>query len=162
MRPYRFAAIKKLMLTAFSLLALIFCTQAALAQPGQGQGQGQRMNPEARISELISVLEITPEQEPAFREAMGRIAQEQRENMRERNQAERMERQAQREEMQARRAEMQAQRAEMQAMSESILATVLSTEQLTKFREMQERQAREMQSRMRDRAQQQPPVRHGN
>ncbi len=150
MRPYRFAAIKKVMFTTFSLLALLFCTQAALAQPAQGQGQGQRMNPEARISELISVLEITPEQEPAFREAMGKIAQEQRNNMRERNQAERIERQARREEMQARRAEMQTQRAEMQAMSESILAPVLSTEQLAKFRAVQEQQAEEMRSRMRE------------
>ncbi len=52
--------------------------QFAYAQPGRGMG----MDPEAQIKELITQLEITSEQEPAFRAAMAQVNEMRMENMR--------------------------------------------------------------------------------
>jgi hypothetical protein len=70
-------------------LALALGASALQAQPGSGQGGGpglgggggMRMNPEARIQELIGTLEVTPAQEPAFREAMAKVIELQRSAM---------------------------------------------------------------------------------
>lgn len=78
------------LLTSFILVLGINTLQA---QPGSGQGggqgqgggMGQGMNPEVRIQELIVELEITAQQESAFRAAMGQINELRMANMREMN-----------------------------------------------------------------------------
>jgi hypothetical protein len=78
------------LLTSFILALGINTLQA---QPGSGQGggqgqgggMGQGMNPEVRVQELIAELEITAEQESAFRAAMGQINELRMANMREMN-----------------------------------------------------------------------------
>ena len=65
-------------------LVLTLGSQTLLAQPGAGGGGGMGMgNPEARVAELIATLEITSQQEAAFREAMGKINEMQMSAMRE-------------------------------------------------------------------------------
>ncbi len=57
-------------------LMLALGSHHALAQPGSGNGGGRGMggmNPEQQVKELITQLDVTPEQEPAFREAMAKV-----------------------------------------------------------------------------------------
>ena len=64
----------------FALLATFFIAlgaQFGYAQPG---GEMQ-MNPEQQIKELISQLDVSAEQEPAFREAMAQVNAMRMENM---------------------------------------------------------------------------------
>ncbi|MDO8291210.1 MAG: hypothetical protein Q7T44_18525, partial [Parvibaculum sp.] len=71
----------------FTTLVLTLSSQILLAQPGAGAGGGGggmgMGNPEARVTELIATLEITSQQEAAFREAMGKINEMQMSAMRE-------------------------------------------------------------------------------
>jgi Spy/CpxP family protein refolding chaperone len=72
---------KTALLALMTSLVLALSASALQAQPGSGQGGGpglgggggMRMNPEARVQQLLTALEITPEQEPAFREAMAKV-----------------------------------------------------------------------------------------
>lgn len=78
---------KSKLIPLFTTLVLTLGSQTLLAQPspgGGGGGGGMGMgNPEARVTELIATLEITSQQEAAFREAMGKINEMQMAAMRE-------------------------------------------------------------------------------
>lgn len=124
------------------LLAMISST------PALAQNAGMQ-NPEARIKELIEVLDISAEQEPAFREAMARVNAQQRESMRTMRQGQRQEQsQGQGQRQGQGREMMRARMAELQKITEEALTPVLSTEQMAKFREHQaaqtQRQMRQM------------------
>lgn len=71
--------------TVFTAVVLSVLAQAGMAQPGGGQGGGMNMgmNSEAQIKELIAQLDVTSEQEPAFREAMAQIGEMRRAAMQE-------------------------------------------------------------------------------
>ncbi len=137
---------------AIFVTALLFVIgpQSALAQGGGG---GMRMDPETRIKELISALEVTSEQEPAFREVMARINEQQRTAMRDM----RVGRDGQAgtpPDGSARqgsgngpRAGMER-RGEMQKQMEEQLATVLTAEQITKYRELEAARMAQMRERM--------------
>lgn len=115
------------LLTAFSLA---LAGTALQAQPGSGQGGGpglgggggMRMNPEARVQQLIEQLAITSEQEPAFRAAMAQINEQQMAAMQGMRQGGGQ--------------GMQERRAQMQAQAEALLAPVLTQEQMARFREL--------------------------
>ncbi len=68
---------KSKLIPLLTTLVLTLGSQTLLAQPGSGGGGGGggmgMGNPEARVTELIATLEITSQQEAAFREAMGKI-----------------------------------------------------------------------------------------
>lgn len=78
---------KSKLIPLLTTLVLTLGSQTLLAQPGSGGGGGGggmgMGNPEARVTELIATLEITSQQEPAFREAMGKINELQMSAMRE-------------------------------------------------------------------------------
>ena len=75
---------KSKLIPLLTTLVLTLGSQTLLAQPGAGGGGGMGMgNPEARVAELIATLEITSQQEAAFREAMGKINEMQMSAMRE-------------------------------------------------------------------------------
>ncbi len=79
---------KSKLIPLFTTLVLTLGSQTLLAQPGPGAGGGGgggmgMGNPEARVTELIATLEITSQQEAAFREAMGKINEMQMSAMRE-------------------------------------------------------------------------------
>lgn len=75
---------KSKLIPLFTTLVLTLGSQTLLAQPGSGGGGGMGMgNPEARVTELIATLEITSQQDAAFREAMGKINEMQMSAMRE-------------------------------------------------------------------------------
>ena len=65
------------LIALLTTLFIVFGAQFAYAQPERGLG----MNPEQQIKELISQLDINTEQEPAFREAMGKVNTMRMENM---------------------------------------------------------------------------------
>lgn len=131
-------------LALLASLALALGASALQAQPGSGQGGGpglgggggMRMNPEARIQELISTLEVTPAQEPAFREAMAKVIELQRGAMAGMRQGG----------GQGAGQAMQR-RAEMQQQVQALLAGVLTEAQLAKFGAAEEARM----SRMRER-----------
>jgi len=152
-----------LMTTAF----IAFGAQFAYAQPGRGMG----MDPEQQIKEMISQLDITKEQEPAFREAMGKVNAMRMEGMGgmregrgpgqgqgpgpdashdghnapgdQASSAPRGQGQGQDMEMMAKR------RAEMEEKTLAILAPVLSGAQITKYKELEAARMEQMMSRMR-------------
>lgn len=150
----------------FTLLATIFISlgaQFAYAQPERGMG----MDPEKQIKELITQLDITTEQEPAFREAMGKVnamnmeSMGQMRGMREGQSQSDGQSKAHDdhvpEDAQAganargsgRGMEMMAQRrAEMEEKTQAILAPVLSSAQLEKFKELEAARMEKMMSRM--------------
>lgn len=78
---------KSKLIPLVTTLVLTLGSQTLLAQPGSGGGGGGggmgMGNPEARVTELIATLEITSQQEAAFREAMGKINEMQMSAMRE-------------------------------------------------------------------------------
>jgi hypothetical protein len=78
---------KSKLIPLLTTLVLTLGSQTLLAQPGPGGGGGGggmgMGNPEARVTELIATLEITSQQEAAFREAMGKINEMQMSAMRE-------------------------------------------------------------------------------
>lgn len=79
---------KSKLIPLLTTLVLTLGSQTLLAQPGSGGGGGGgggmgMGNPEARVTELIATLEITSQQEAAFREAMGKINEMQMSAMRE-------------------------------------------------------------------------------
>jgi Spy/CpxP family protein refolding chaperone len=141
---------KTALLALLTTLALALGASALQAQPGSGQGGGpglgggggMRMNPEVRIQELIGTLEVTPAQEPAFREAMARVIELQRGAMGGMRQG----------------GDTGAgqgpggsaampRRAEIQQQAEALLAAVLNAAQMAKFRELEDARM----SRMRER-----------
>lgn len=78
---------KSKLIPLLTTLVLTLGSQSLLAQPGSGGGGGGggmgMGNPEVRVTELIATLEITSQQEAAFREAMGKINEMQMAAMRE-------------------------------------------------------------------------------
>jgi len=149
---------KTTLLALITSLVLAISATALQAQPGSGQGGGpgqgggggMRMNPEARVQQLIATLEITSEQEPAFREAMAKVNEMQMAAMAGMRQGGGQGQgqgagqgqgggQGQGQGMQR--------RAEMQRQAEEILATVLTDAQLTKFREAEEARMSQMRER---------------
>ncbi|OGT69878.1 MAG: hypothetical protein A3H44_14355 [Gammaproteobacteria bacterium RIFCSPLOWO2_02_FULL_57_10] len=160
------------------LLSTLLLTLSVHAQPGSGPGGGMRMmNPEARVAELIAALEITPQQEPAFREAMTAIAQQQRAAMQSMRQgaggggqgggapAAPAADAAHDHSGDAASAGAQAggggqgggqgmaMRADMQAQTEAALAPILTQAQMAKFREIEAARMAEMRERMMQRQQ---------
>ncbi len=73
---------KSKLIPLLTTLVLTLGSQTLLAQPGAGGGGMGMGNPEARVAELIATLEITSQQEAAFREAMGKINEMQMSAMR--------------------------------------------------------------------------------
>ncbi len=124
------------------LLTTLLLTLSVQAQPGSGQGGGMRMNPEARVTELIAALEITPQQEPAFRAAMATIAQQQMAAMQAMRQAGGGTGGGQGQ------GQGMAMRAEMQAQTEATLTPVLTETQMAKFREVEAARMEQMRQRM--------------
>ncbi len=108
--------------------------------PGQGGGGGMRMNPEARVQQLITALEITSEQEPAFRAAMAKVTEMQMAAMG-------AMRQGGGQGQGGAQGQGMQRRAEMQRQTEEILATVLTDAQMTKFREAEEARMAQMRER---------------
>ncbi|MES3007306.1 MAG: hypothetical protein V4751_06000 [Pseudomonadota bacterium] len=78
---------KSKLIPLLTTLVLTLGSQSLLAQPGSGGGGGGggmgMGNPEVRVAELIATLEITSQQEAAFREAMGKVNELQMSAMRE-------------------------------------------------------------------------------
>ncbi|MDT8427861.1 MAG: hypothetical protein RQ757_03755 [Pseudomonadales bacterium] len=129
------------------LLAMISGT------PALAQNTGMQ-NPEARIKQLIEVLEISAEQEPAFREAMAKVNAQQREAMQAMRQQAQEQRQNQTQDQNQRQGQgremMMARQAELQKATEEALTPVLSTAQMAKFREYQSSQAQQQRRPMRE------------
>lgn len=99
-------------------LCALFCFGTAQAQP-------PRMDPEQRIQQMITSLEVTKEQEPQFREVMGKINEK---------------RSAAFQEMRnggGDRSTMMAKMQELNAEAEKMLATVLTDAQMAKYKEQQ-------------------------
>lgn len=145
-------------------LLIAFGAQFAYAQPGRGMG----MDPEQQIKELISSLDVTAEQEPAFREAMAQLNEMRMAGMgggnRGMRNAQDPDRDASHDEHNAaasgndapmpadagRNMEMMAQRrAEMEEKALALLAPVLSSAQLEKYKELEAARMAQMMSRMR-------------
>lgn len=146
----------------FALLTTMFIAfgaQFAYAQPGRG------MDPEQQVKELIAQLDITAEQEPAFREAMVKVNELRMAEMGQmrggqgRGQGQGQDRgqrqgggdQANTDAEEAGRGmEMMAQRrAEMEAQTQALLEPVLSGAQLTKYNELEAARMEQMMSRTR-------------
>jgi len=151
---------KTALLALLTSVVLVLSASVLQAQPGSGQGGGpglgggggMRMNPEARVQQLIATLEITPAQEPAFREAMARVNELQMAAMAGMRQGGGQGGgqgqggapgqgggQGQGQGMQR--------RAEMQRQTEELLAAVLTEAQMTKFRETEEARMAQMRER---------------
>ncbi len=158
----------------FALLTTMFIAlgaQSAYAQPGRGM----EMDPEQQLIELIAALDITAEQEPAFREAMMKVNEMRMEEMgqmrgmragqgRGQGQARGQDTDAAHDghdaggdqvnadagEAAGRGMEMMAQRrAEMEAKTQAILEPVLNGAQMTKYHELEAARMEQMMSRMR-------------
>jgi Spy/CpxP family protein refolding chaperone len=122
-------------------------SQGAIAQDGPERG-----NPEAHIERMIDELDITEAQQNEFRSAMAVIGEErmqQNKAMREQRREQRASREDReprqngsrgdgRKEMEGRGSEATMERrAEVQERNEEILSSVLTEEQLAKFRELE-------------------------
>mgnify|MGYP003670586454 FL=1 len=162
----------------FALLITMFIAlgaQFAYAQPGRGM----EMDPEQQLVELIAALDITAEQEPAFREAMMKVNEMRMEEMGQmrgmrggqgqgRGQGQGQGRGQDADathdghdaggdqasvdagEAAGRGMEMMAQRrAEMEAKTQAILEPVLNGAQMTKYHELEAARMEQMMSRMR-------------
>jgi len=150
MNIFKNSKYQRFMMAVSAIGLVCLSTQSVLAQDGPKRG-----NPEARIERMMEELEITEAQQEEFRAAMAHIAEEQmeqRKNMRdtmeqnrdERRDNEQAERREERRDMKEQRSEMAEQRrAEIQERNEEILSSVLTEDQLAKFRELaSSRQAR--------------------
>ena len=109
----------KIRIICFALCAL-FCFGTAQAQP-------PRVDPEQRIQQMITDLEITKDQEAKFREVMGQVNEK---------------RSAAMQEMMANgpggdRSAMMAKMQELNTEAEKMLATVLTEAQMAKYKEQQ-------------------------
>jgi hypothetical protein len=141
---------KTALLALITSLVLALSASALQAQPGSGQGGGpgqgggggMRMNPEARVQQLITALEITSEQEPAFRAAMAKVTEMQMAAMGAMRQGG-----GQGQGQGGGQGQGMQRRAEMQRQTEEILATVLTDAQMTKFREAEEARMVQMRER---------------
>ena len=154
----------------FALLTIMFIAfgvQFAYAQPGRGM----EMDPEQQVKELIAQLDITAEQEPAFREAMMKINEMRMGQMRGMRGGQgqgRGQGQGQGTDVahdghdaggdqasgdageEGRGMAMMAQRrAEMEAKTQALLEPVLSGAQMTKYNELEAARMEQMMSRMR-------------
>lgn len=153
----------RLFLTLTTLFFITISASLAYAQPGRG------MDPEQQIKELIAQLDITGEQEPAFRAAMVELntmrmadmgqmrgrrdgqdrGQEQDSTVAHAgqgaggDQADTSADQAGRDEM------MEQRRAQMEEKTRTILAPVLSSAQLGKYIELEQARMAQMMTRMR-------------
>ena len=145
---------KTALLALMTSLVLALSASALQAQPGSGQGGGpglgggggMRMNPEARVQQLLTALEITPEQEPAFREAMAKVNELQMAAMAAMRQGGGQGQGAGQGQGGGQGQGMQR-RAEMQRQTEELLATVLTDAQMTKFRDAEEARMSQMRER---------------
>ncbi len=157
------------LLALFTSLCLALAGTALQAQPGSGQGGGpglgggggMRMNPEARVQQLIEQLAITPEQEPAFRAAMAQINEQQMAAMQGMRQGGGQGGQgggqgqgqgAQGDPGQGGgqgggQGQGMQRRAQMQEQAETLLAPVLTAEQMARFRELEAERMNRMQQR---------------
>lgn len=150
MNIFKNSKYQRFMMAVSALGLVCLSTPSVLAQDGPKRG-----NPEARIERMMEELDITEAQQEEFRAAMAHIAEEQmqqRKNMRdamEQNRDERREmrderrdtaqadRREERKDMKEQRSEMLKQRrAEIQQRNEEILSSVLTEDQLAKFREL--------------------------
>jgi len=147
---------KTALLSLLTSLVLALCASALQAQPGSGQGGGpgqgggggMRMNPEARVQQLIATLDITSEQEPAFREAMARVAELQMAAMGAMRQGGGQGGgQGQGAGQGQGGGQGMQRRAQMQRQTEELLAPVLTDAQMTKFREAEEARMTQMRER---------------
>lgn len=155
---------KRSLIALFTTFLFAFGTQFAYAQPGRGMG----MDPEQQIKELISSLDVTAEQEPAFREAMAQVNAMRMGGMgggdRGMRNGQGPGRDAPHDEHSAaasdkvvpmpadadRNMEMMAKRrAEMEEKTLALLAPVLSSAQLEKYKELEDARMAQMMSRMR-------------
>ncbi len=135
---------RSLLLVLLTIASIAFATSVAFAQPGGGRG----MDPEKQITELIAQLDITAEQEEAFREVMLQISEIRMGAMRQGGGRGGDGNSAQSEERtRPNREEMMARQAEMQAQEEELLATVLDAAQVEKYRELQQARMAEMMER---------------
>lgn len=145
---------KTALLALITSLVLAVSAAALQAQPGSGQGGGpglgggggMRMNPEARVQQLIATLEITPEQEPAFRDAMAKVNELQRAAMGEMRQGG-GQGAGQGSGQGAGQGQGMQRRAQMQRQTEELLATVLTDAQMAKFREAEQARMSQMRER---------------
>jgi hypothetical protein len=143
---------KTALLALITSLVLALSASVLQAQPGSGQGGGpgagggggMRMNPEARVQQLIATLEVTPEQEPAFREAMARVNELQMAAMEGMRQGGG---QGQGGGPGAGLWQGMQRRAQMQRQMKELLAPVLTEAQMTKFREAEEARMSQMRER---------------
>lgn len=151
------------LIAIFTMLLIAFGAQWAYAQPGRGMG----MDPEQQIKELIAQLDVTSEQEPAFRAAMQKVNEMRMEGMSgmrgmrqeqgqggapahpEHNAAPGDQANAMPEDSARGMEMMMKRRAEMEAKTQEILASVLSSAQQEKFKELEAARMQEMMSRMR-------------
>lgn len=143
MNIFKNSKYQRFMMAVSAIGIVCMSTQSVFAQDAPKRG-----NPEARIERMMEELEITDAQQEEFRAAMAHIAEEQmeqRKNMRdtmEQNRDERRdtaqaERREERRGMKEERSEMAEQRrAEIQERNEEILSSVLTEDQLVKFREL--------------------------
>ncbi len=153
---------KTALLALITALVLALSASSLQAQPGSGQGGGpgqgggggMRMNPEARVQQLLTALEITPEQEPAFREAMAKVNELQMAAMAAMRQGGGQgggqgqgAAPGQGGGQGGGQGQGMQRRAEMQRQTEEILATVLTDAQMTKFREAEEARMAQMRER---------------
>lgn len=134
----------------FATLVIAVGAQSAYAQPGRG------MDPEQQIKELISQLDVTQEQEPAFRAAMVQVNELRMGGMGRggRNRDMREGRDAPRDAAdtatsddtassspEQRRQMMEQRRAENHEKTQALLTPVLSSAQLEKFNELEAAQS---------------------
>jgi hypothetical protein len=149
---------KTALLALLTSFVLALSASVLQAQPGSGQGGGpglgggggMRMNPEARVQQLLTALEITPEQEPAFREAMAKVNELQMAAMAAMRQGGGQGQGAapgQGGGQGGGQGQGMQRRAEMQRQTEELLATVLTDAQMTKFREAEEARMAQMRER---------------
>jgi hypothetical protein len=113
-----------------------------------------RMNPEARLQQLIQALAITSQQEPAFRAAMAQINEQQMaamQGMRQGGGQSGGQGQGQGAQGGPGQGGGQGQgmqrRAQMQAQAEALLTPVLTAEQMARFRELETERMNRMQQR---------------
>ncbi len=154
------------LLALLTSLCLALAGTALLAQPGSGAGGGpglgggggMRMNPEARVQQLIQALAITSEQEPAFRAAMAQINEQQMaamQGMRQGGGQGGGQSGGQGQGQGARGGPGQGggqgqgmqRRAQMQEQAEALLSPVLTVKQMARFRELEAERMNRMQQR---------------
>lgn len=125
---------KALLLVLLTTVSIAFLSSVTLAQPGGGGRMG--MSPEKRIVELIAQLDVTPEQEAGFREAMQQIGTTRMARMRQGRGGNGASQSDERSRPDAEA--MMARQAEAQKQETEILAGVLNAAQVEKYLELEQ------------------------